>query len=71
MKPVCLVVGAGAGIGGTVGRKFAQEGYHAALCRRSDAAGLAAIAGVIGGAGGAALGAGVGATIPIWRMRFP
>jgi len=40
MKPVFLVIGAGAGIGGTVGKKFAREGYHAVLCRRSDAAGL-------------------------------
>jgi NAD(P)-dependent dehydrogenase (short-subunit alcohol dehydrogenase family) len=40
MKPVCLVVGAGAGIGGTVGRVFAREGYHAVLLRRSDADGL-------------------------------
>lgn len=40
MKPVCLVVGAGAGIGGNVGRRFAREGYHACLCRRSDAEGL-------------------------------
>lgn len=40
LKPVCLVLGAGAGIGGTVARRFAQEGYHACLCRRSDAAGL-------------------------------
>jgi NAD(P)-dependent dehydrogenase (short-subunit alcohol dehydrogenase family) len=30
MKPVCLVLGAGAGIGGTVATKFAQEGYSAA-----------------------------------------
>ena len=36
----CLVIGAGAGIGGTVGKKFAEEGYHAALCRRSDIYGL-------------------------------
>ena len=36
----CLVIGAGAGIGGTVGKKFAEEGYHAALCRRSDIDGL-------------------------------
>ena len=28
MKPVCLVLGAGAGIGGTVAAKFAQEGYR-------------------------------------------
>ena len=40
MKPVCLVIGAGAGIGGTVGKRFAQEGYHSVLCRRSDEAGL-------------------------------
>lgn len=40
MKPVCLVIGAGAGIGGNVARKFALEGYHAVLCRRSDAEGL-------------------------------
>ena len=40
MKPVCLVLGAGAGIGGTVAAKFAKEGYHACLCRRSDQAGL-------------------------------
>lgn len=40
MKPVCLVLGAGAGIGGTVGKKFAQEGYHSVLCRRSDQQGL-------------------------------
>lgn len=40
MKPVCFVLGAGAGIGGTVGARFAQEGYHAVLCRRSDAEGL-------------------------------
>ncbi|MEM7000996.1 MAG: SDR family NAD(P)-dependent oxidoreductase [Pseudomonadota bacterium] len=40
MKPVCLVIGAGAGIGGTVGKRFAREGYHAVLCRRSDQAGL-------------------------------
>ena len=36
MKPVCLVLGAGAGIGGTVAKKFAIEGYHSCLCRRSD-----------------------------------
>ena len=40
MKPVCLVIGAGAGIGGTVGKKFAKEGYHTVLCRRSDEQGL-------------------------------
>lgn len=40
MKPVCLVIGAGAGIGGNVARRFAAEGYHVCLGRRSDAAGL-------------------------------
>lgn len=40
MKPVCLVMGAGAGIGGTTGKRFAKEGFHAVLCRRSDAEGL-------------------------------
>ncbi|MDG2347431.1 MAG: SDR family NAD(P)-dependent oxidoreductase [SAR86 cluster bacterium] len=40
MKPVCLVLGAGAGIGGTVAAKFASEGFHACLCRRSDQDGL-------------------------------
>ena len=39
-QKTCLVIGAGAGIGGTVGKRFAEEGYHAALCRRSDVDGL-------------------------------
>ena len=30
-KPVCLVIGAGAGIGGHVGQKFALENYIYAL----------------------------------------
>ena len=50
----CLVIGAGAGIGGTVGKKFAEEGYHAALCRRSDLDGLT---GMIDGLRGAGLSA--------------
>ena len=29
MEKVCLVIGAGAGIGGTVAKRFAKEGYHA------------------------------------------
>ena len=40
MKPVCLVIGSGAGIGGNVGKRFARGGYHAVLCRRSDEEGL-------------------------------
>ena len=39
-KPVCLILGAGAGIGGNVGKKFAKEGYHTVLARRSDEEGL-------------------------------
>jgi NAD(P)-dependent dehydrogenase (short-subunit alcohol dehydrogenase family) len=39
-KPVCLVVGAGAGIGGHVAKRFAREGYHACLARRTDKPGL-------------------------------
>ena len=56
MKPVCLVIGAGAGIGGNVGRRFAQEGYHAVLCRRSDEAGLRKMVGEIESDGGSASG---------------
>lgn len=56
MKKVCLVIGAGAGIGGSVGRKFAREGYHAALCRRSDQEGLNKMVGDIEVEGGSASG---------------
>jgi NAD(P)-dependent dehydrogenase (short-subunit alcohol dehydrogenase family) len=56
MKPVCLVIGAGAGIGGTVGKRFAAEGYHAVLCRRSDQQGLDRMTGEIESAGGSASG---------------
>ena len=40
MQSVCLVIGAGAGIGGTVGKRFAREGYRCVLCRRTDQEGL-------------------------------
>jgi NAD(P)-dependent dehydrogenase (short-subunit alcohol dehydrogenase family) len=56
VKPVCLVIGAGAGIGGTVGKKFAREGYHAVLCRRSDQAGLDTLVSAIAAEGGTATG---------------
>ena len=56
MKPVCLVIGAGAGIGGTVGKRFAREGYHAVLCRRSDQDGLDALVQDIKDGGGEATG---------------
>lgn len=56
MKPVCLVIGAGAGIGGTVAKRFAKEGYHACLCRRSDEEGLNKMVKVIEEDGGSATG---------------
>ena len=56
MEPVRLVLGAGAGIGGTVARRFAQEGYHACLCRRSDVDGLKRFVNVIEGDGNSAPG---------------
>jgi len=56
MKPVCLIVGAGAGIGGHVGKRFAEEGYHTCLCRRSNATGLDKIVNEIKESGGEAEG---------------
>ncbi len=56
MKPVCLVIGAGAGIGGNAARRFAQEGYHACLCRRSDSDGLNRMVNAIKTDGGSATG---------------
>ncbi|PLW69693.1 SDR family NAD(P)-dependent oxidoreductase [Pseudohalioglobus lutimaris] len=56
MKPVCLVIGAGAGIGGNVGKRFAAGGYHAVLCRRSDEEGLQQLVAEIEAAGGSATG---------------
>lgn len=54
--PVCLVIGAGAGIGGTVGARFAEAGYHAVLCRRSDEEGLRKLVSGIESSGGKATG---------------
>lgn len=56
MKPVCLILGAGAGLGGNVGKRFAEGGYHAVLARRSDAVGLEHIVEEIRGRGGDATG---------------
>ena len=56
MKPVCMVIGAGAGIGGHVGKRFAMEGYHAVLCRRSDEEGLNRLVADIVDGGGSASG---------------
>jgi NAD(P)-dependent dehydrogenase (short-subunit alcohol dehydrogenase family) len=56
MKPVCLVIGAGAGIGGTVGMRFAREGYHAVLARRTGQDGLDSMVARIKEGGGSATG---------------
>jgi NAD(P)-dependent dehydrogenase (short-subunit alcohol dehydrogenase family) len=55
-KPVCLVVGAGAGIGGQTAKRFAGEGYHAVLVRRSNQQGLDALVSEIQAQGGSATG---------------
>lgn len=56
MKPVCLVIGAGAGIGGNVAKRFAREGFHACLCRRSNKEGLDTLVAQIEAEGGSATG---------------
>ena len=56
MQKVCLVIGAGAGIGGSVAKRFARDGYHAVLCRRSDEEGLQRLVREIADAGGTAPG---------------
>ena len=56
MKPVSLIVGAGAGIGGNVGQRFAKAGYHAVLCRRTDKEGLDSLVERIGQSGNSASG---------------
>ena len=55
-KPVLLVIGAGAGIGGHAAKRFAAGGYHAVLARRSDEEGLQRLVGQIEDAGGSASG---------------
>jgi NAD(P)-dependent dehydrogenase (short-subunit alcohol dehydrogenase family) len=55
-KPVCLILGAGAGIGGNVAKRFARDGYHACVARRSDKAGLDRLVADIEAAGGSATG---------------
>ena len=55
-QPVCLILGAGAGIGGHVALRFAREGYHACLVRRTDQAGLDRLVAQIQAGGGAATG---------------
>ncbi len=55
-KPVFLVLGAGAGIGGHAAARFAAGGYYAVLARRSDEEGLARLVSQIEQAGGSATG---------------
>ncbi len=64
MKPVCLIIGAGAGIGGNVAKRFAREGYHVCLCRRSDQEGLDQMVDAIRSDGGSATGFLLDATAP-------
>lgn len=64
MEPVCLVIGAGAGIGGHVGKRFARAGHHAVLCRRSDEAGLRTLVQDIEAHGGHASGRLLNAALP-------
>ena len=40
MKKVCLIIGAGAGIGGNCAKVFAKNGYYAFMTRRTDQNGL-------------------------------
>ena len=55
-KPVCLILGAGAGIGGHVAKRFAREGHHACVARRSDKAGLEKLVAEVEAEGGSATG---------------
>ena len=57
MKPVCFILGAGAGIGGNVAKRFAKEGYHAHLTRRTEEDGLQKLIAEIKDKGGSASGA--------------
>jgi NAD(P)-dependent dehydrogenase (short-subunit alcohol dehydrogenase family) len=54
--PVCLILGAGAGIGGHVAKRFARDGYHGCVARRSDQAGLDKLVAEINATGGSASG---------------
>merc|ERR1719379_1076641 len=53
---VCIVIGAGAGIGVNVAKRFAKGGFTAVLCRRSDGDGLQRAVKAIQEAGGSAHG---------------
>ena len=60
--PVCLVIGAGRGIGGHVARRFARGGYTAVCVRRSDGGRLDTLVNDIAAEGGRAEGALIDAT---------
>jgi NAD(P)-dependent dehydrogenase (short-subunit alcohol dehydrogenase family) len=53
---VCLIIGAGAGIGSHTGRRFANAGYHVVFVRRTNQADLDALVASVRAAGGAASG---------------
>jgi NAD(P)-dependent dehydrogenase (short-subunit alcohol dehydrogenase family) len=55
-KKVCLILGAGAGIGGNTAKRFAKGGYHTVLARRSDEEGLNRLVSEIEAEGGSASG---------------
>ncbi len=56
MHKICLIIGAGAGIGGNVAKVFAKNDYHVYLTRRSDADGLEKLINEIKSSGGKASG---------------
>ena len=56
MQNICLIIGAGAGIGGNVAKVFANDGYHVYLTRRSDENGLKKLIDQINTDGGKASG---------------
>ena len=56
MQNICLIIGAGAGIGGNVAKVFAKNDYHVYLTRRSDDIGLKKLIDEINSKGGNASG---------------
>ena len=56
MQKVCLIIGAGAGIGGNVAKLFGKNDYHVYLTRRSDENGLNNLINQVNSEGGKASG---------------